>query len=97
MKESLIIIVFTPKDANKVQEVREHIISYFGLKNLGSSTSLEDMDSPVITLKNGVINSSDKEHLEDYITKKEMALLIVDDIDFDNDFNNNVVSLTLKK
>ena len=98
MKESLIIIVFTPKDAGKIQEVREHIISYFGLKNLGPSTSsLDEVDSPLIALKAGVISSSDKEHLDDYITGKEMALLIIDDVDFDNDFNNNVVSLALKK
>ena len=98
MKESLIIIVFNPKDASKIQEVREHIISYFGLKNLGPSTSsLDEVDSPLIALKAGVISSSDKEHLDDYITGKEMALLIIDDVDFDNDFNNNVVSLALKK
>lgn len=98
MKESLIIIVFNPKDASKIQEVREHIISYFGLKNLGPSTSsLDDVDSPLIALKAGVINTSDREHLDDYVTGKEMALLIIDDVDFDNDFNNNVVSLALKK
>ena len=98
MKESLIVIVFNPKDAGKIQEVREHIISYFGLKNLGPSTSsLDEVDSPLIALKAGVISSSDKEHLDDYITGKEMALLIIDDVDFDNDFNNNVVSLALKK
>lgn len=97
MKESLIIIVFNPKDAGKIQEVREHIISYFGLKTLGPSTSLEDVNSPLIALKTGVINSSDREHLDDYVTEKEMALLIVDDVDVDNDFNKNVVSLTLKK
>ena len=98
MKESLIIIVFTPKDAGKIQEVREHIISYFGLKNLGPSTSsLDEVDSPLIALKAGVISSSDKEHLDDYITGKEMALLIIDEVDFENDFDKNVISLTLKK
>ena len=98
MKESLIIIVFNPKDASKVQEVREHIISYFGLKNLGPSTSsLDDVDSPLIALKAGTINTSDREHLDDYVTGKEVALLIVDDVDIDNDFDKNVVSLTLKK
>ena len=98
MKESLIIIVFNPKDSNKVQEVREHIISYFGLKNLGPSTSsLDDVDSPLIALKAGTINTSDREHLDDYVTGKEMALLIIDEVDFDNDFDKNVVSLTLKK
>jgi len=98
MKESLIIIVFNPKDAGKIQEVREHIISYFGLKNLGPSTSsLDDVDSPLIALKAGTINTSDREHLDDYVTGKEMALLIVDDVDIENDFDKNVVSLTLKK
>ena len=98
MKESLIIIVFNPKDASKVQEVREHIISYFGLKNLGPSTSsLDDVNSPLIALKAGTINTSDREHLDDYVTGKEVALLIVDDVDIDNDFDKNVVSLTLKK
>ena len=98
MKESLIIIVFNPKDASKIQEVREHIISYFGLKNLGPSTSsLDDVDSPLIALKAGTINTSDREHLDDYVTGKEVALLIVDDVDIDNDFDKNVVSLTLKK
>ena len=98
MKESLIIIVFNPKDSEKVQEVREHIISYFGLKNLGPSTSsLDDVNSPLIALKAGTINTSDREHLDDYVTGKEVALLIVDDVDIDNDFDKNVVSLTLKK
>lgn len=98
MKESLIIIVFNPKDASKIQEVREHIISYFGLKNLGPSTSsLDEVDSPLIALKAGTINTSDREHLDDYVTGKEVALLIIDDVDIDNDFDKNVVSLTLKK
>ena len=98
MKESLIIIVFNPKDSEKVQEVREHIISYFGLKNLGPSTSsLDEVDSPLIALKAGTINTSDREHLDDYVTGKEVALLIIDDVDIDNDFDKNVVSLTLKK